>query len=197
MFREAGASKTAFPSWSLGTSKKYLRLIGNHITHTYSPRNSNRSCSRPSTPWLWCCICCRARLFRGMRRLRTRRAGLQTRGAFRPGTFFGDQPVGWVGAIAETQQFSANAGLRWFPTSRLGTRCGKLQLAMFREAGASKTAFPSWSLGMSNNSHYKCKVVFKTIAVIICNNNTLQAIPTVNCCEAQTGGFIFSGVAYE
>ena len=32
-----------------------------------------------------------------------------------------------------------------FPTSRLGTRCGKLQLAeaRSREAGASKAAFPS------------------------------------------------------
>jgi hypothetical protein len=51
----------------------------------------------------------------------------------------------------------ASSLVRWFPSSGLGTMVS--QAPAWRdlwplEAGASKTAFPSWSLGTSGNERY-------------------------------------------
>lgn len=48
-----------------------------------------------------------------------------------------------------------------------------------------------------NNFSYKPKFVFIADAAIIASNNTLQATLAASCYEAQTGGFIFCGIAYE
>jgi hypothetical protein len=54
-----------------------------------------------------------------------------------------------IGRVATKATVCDWKGLGWFPSSRLGMRLAKLMLREIREAGVSRTGFPSRSLGTS------------------------------------------------
>ena len=79
---------------------------------------------------------------------RTLRGHYYRAGAASAGILSGDA---WE--ILECQGIGFIGNLGWFPSSGLGTHVlQSSRLVVSREAGASKTAFPSWSLGTSGRS---------------------------------------------